>query len=132
MSVFVLITPHIDTRQHDFLEAVGHDFAHIVIDVFGGTACRAAAHHGNDAIGAEVVATVVDLDEASGVEGVEGGLVAEQVAVVAFGVAVAGLEMLVDDVKERRFAFIVYDIIGHARLQKFFFPMVDHATRDDN
>ena len=99
VGALILVTAHVDARQHDFLEAVGDDLAHVVIDVFGGTARRASSHHRDDAVGAEVVAAVVYLDEAAGVEGVEGGLVAEQVAVVAFGVAVTGLEMLVNDVE---------------------------------
>ena len=99
ISVFVLVSPHVYARQHDFLEAVGKHFAHIIIDVLGGTARCPAAHHRDDAVGAEVVAAVLYFDEAAGVEGVEGGAVAEQVAVVAFGVAVAVAEMLVDDVK---------------------------------
>ncbi len=99
ISAFKLVAPHVNARQHDFFEAVTDHFAHIIIDVFGGTARCPAAHHRDDAVGAEVVAAVVDFDEAARVEGVEGGAVAEQVAVVAFGVALAVAEMLVDDVK---------------------------------
>ena len=109
-----LVTPHVDARQHDFLEAVGNDFAHIIINVLGGTARRAPSHHGDDAVGTEVVAAIVDFDEAAGVESVEGRLVAEQVTVVAFGVAVAGFEMLVDDVEQGSFALVVDDIVGDA------------------
>lgn len=132
ISVFVLVSPHVYARQHDFLEAVGKHFAHIIIDVFGGTARCPAAHHRDDAVGAEVVAAVVYFDEAARVEGVEGGAVAEQVAVVALGVAVAVAEMLVDDVEKCRFALVVDDIIRHPRLQKFLLPMVHHAARDGN
>ena len=99
VSAFVLVAAHIYTCQHDFLEAVADDFAHIVVDILSGAARRPSAHHWDDAVGAEVVAPIVDLDEASGVEGVESWLVAEEVAVVAFGVAVACVEMLVDDVE---------------------------------
>ena len=77
ISTLKLVSPHVYARQHDFLEAVADHFAHIIIDVFGGTARCPAAHHRDDAIGAEVVATVVYFDEAAGVESVEGGLVAE-------------------------------------------------------
>ena len=132
VSAFVLVTPHVYASQYDFLEAVADDFAHIIIDVLGGTACRPAAYHRDDAIGAEVVAAVMDFDEAAGVEGVEGGLVAEQVAVVAFGVAVTCAEMLVDDVEQSGFALIVNDIVGHARLQQFLLPVIHHAPRDGN
>ena len=132
ISVFVLVTPHVYARQHDFLEAVKDHFAHIVIDVLSGTAHRPAAHHRDDAVGAEVVAAVVYLDEAAGVEGVEGRLVTEQVTVVAIGVAVPVFEMIVDDVKQGGFALIVNDIVRNARLQQFLFPMVDHAARDDH
>ena len=41
----------------------------------------------------------MDFDETARVEGVEGGLVTEQVTVVAFGIAVAVLEMLFNDVE---------------------------------
>ena len=132
ISTLKLVSSHVYTRQHDFLEVVGKHFAHIIIDVFGGTARRPSAHHRDDAIGAEVVAAVVYLDEAARVEGVEGGAVAEQVAVVAFGVAVAVAEMFVDDVEQGRFVLVVDDIIHHARLQKFLFPVVHHAARDGN
>ena len=94
-----MVAPHVDTRQHDFLEAVSDDFAHIIVYILGGTASGSATNHWNDAVGAEVVAAIVDLDEAAGVEGVEGRLVAEEVTVVTLGVAVASLEMLVDDVE---------------------------------
>ena len=50
-------------------------------------------------------------------EGVKSGSVAEQVAVVAFGVAVTRAEMLVDDVEQGGFALVVDDIVGDARLQ---------------
>ena len=116
ISVLKLVTSHVDSSQHDFLEAVGDNFAHIIINVHGGAACRTPSHHGDDAVGAVVVAAVMDFDEASGVKGVEGGLVTEEVAVVAFGVTVAGLEMLVDDVKQGGFALVVDDIVGDARL----------------
>ena len=132
ISTLKLVSPHVYARQNDFLEAVADHFAHIIIDVFGGTARRPSAHHRDDAIGAEVVATVVYFDEAARVESVEGGLVAEQVAVVAFGVAVAVAEMFVDDVEQGRFALVVNDIIRHARLQKFLLPMVHHAACDGN
>ena len=49
-------------------------------------------------------------------ESVESGLVAEQVAVVAFGVAVTLAEMLVDDVEQCCFALVVDDIVGDAGL----------------
>ena len=114
VRVLILVTPHVDTGQHDFLEAVGDDFAHIIIYVLGGTACGASSYHRDDAIGAKVVAAVMDLDEAAGVEGVEGRLVAEQVAVVALRVAVASLEMLVDDVEQGGFALVVDDVVGDA------------------
>ena len=132
VSAFMLVAPHIDAGQHDFLETVGDDFAHIVIDVFGRTACGASSHHRDDAIGAEVVAAIVDLNEAAGVEGVESGVVAEQVAVVAFGVAMARAEMLIDDVEQGGFTLVVDDIVSNARLQKLFLPMVDHTARDGN
>ena len=132
VGAFILVTPHVDAGQHDFLEAVGDDFAHIIIDVLGRTACGTTSHHGDDAVGAEVVAAVVNLDEAAGVEGVEGGVVAEQVAVVALGVAVASAEMLVDDVEQGSLALVVDDEVSDARLQQFLFPVVDHATRDGN
>ena len=132
ISVFVLVSPHVYARQHDFLEVVADHFAHIIIDVLGGTARCPAAHHRDDAIGAEIVAPVVYLDEAARVESVEGGLVAEQVAVVALGVAVAVAEMLVDDVEQGSFALVVDDIVRQARLQKFLFPVVYHAARDGN
>ena len=132
ISVFVLVTPHVYARQNDFLEAVADHFAHIIIDVFGGAARCPAAHHRDDAIGTEIVAAVVYFDEAAGVESVESGSVAEEVAVVAFGVAVAVSEMLVDDVEQGRFALVVDDIIRHARLQKFLLPVVHHAPCDGN
>ena len=132
IGVFVLVSPHVYACQHDFLEAVGKHFAHIIIDVFGGTTRCPAAHHRDDAVGAEVVAAVVYFDEAARVESVEGGSVAEQVAVVAFGVAVAVAEMLVDDVEHGRFVLVVDDIVRQTRLQKFLLPMVHHAARDGN
>ena len=72
-----MVTPHIDPSQYNFPEAVGHNFAHIVIDVFCGTTRGAPSHHRDDAVGAEIVAAIMDLDEAAGVEGVEGGVVTE-------------------------------------------------------
>ena len=99
IGAFVLVSSHVDARQHDFLKAVGDDFTHIVIYVCCGTARRSSTHHGDDTIGAEVVAAIVNFDEAAGMEGVEGRLVAEQVAVVALGVAVPCAEMLVDDIE---------------------------------
>ena len=111
---------------------MGNDFANIVIDVVGATACRPASHHGDDAVGAEVVAAVVDLDEAARVEGVEGRLVAEEVTVVAFGVAMARLEMFVDDVEQGGLALIVDDIIRYAGFEQLLFSVVDHAARDGN
>ena len=114
IGVFILVTSHIDARQHDFLEAMGDDFKHIIIYVFSRTACGASSHHWDDAVGAEVVAAVVDFDEAAGVEGVEGGLVAEQVAVVTLWVAVTRAEMLVNDIEQSGFPFIVDDIVRNA------------------
>ena len=132
ISVFVLVSSHVYARQNDFLEAVGKHFAHVVVNVLGGTARRPSAHHRDDAVGAEVVAPVVYLDEATGVEGVEGGSVAEEVAVVAFRVAMPVAEMFVDDVEQGRFALVVDDIVRQARLQKFLLSMVHHAARDGN
>ena len=96
------------------------------------TAGGSSPDHGDDAVGTEVVAAVVDFDEAAGMEGVEGRVVAEQIAVVAFGVAVTHAEMFVDDVEQGSLAFIVNDIVGNAGLQQFFFPVIDHAARDGN
>ena len=59
----------------------------------------------------------MDLDEASGVEGVEGWMVTEQVAIVALGVAVSSVEVFVDDIEQGGLAFVVDDIVGDARLQ---------------
>ena len=114
VGAFILVTSHVDACQHDFLETVGDNFAYIVIYVLGGTAGGSTAHHRNDAIGAEVVATVVYLDEATGVEGVEGRLVAEEVAVVTLWVAVTRAEMLVNDIEQSGFPFIVDDIVRNA------------------
>ena len=132
VGAFILVSPHIDARQHDFLEAVCDDFAHIVIYVLGWTACGASSYHRDDTIGAKVVTPVVDLDEAAGVEGVESGVVAEQVAVVTFRVAVASLEVLIDDVEQSGFALVVDDIVCNAGLQQLFLPVVDHAACDGN
>ena len=126
------ITPHVDASQYDFLESMGDDIAYIIIYILGGAACGTASDHGNDAVGAEVVAAVVDLDEAASVEGVEGGVVAEQVTVVALGVAVPRAEMLVDNVEQGGLALVVDDIVGDVRLQQLLFPVVDHAARDDD
>ena len=68
VGAFVLVSSHVDAGQHDFLEAVSDDFAYIIIDVFGGTTGRASPDHGDDAVGAEVVAAVVYFDEAARVE----------------------------------------------------------------
>ena len=132
VDVLILVTSHIDTRQHDFLEVMGDDFAHVVIDVLGGAAGGPSPDHGDDAVGAEVVAAVMDFDEAAGVEGVEGGVVAEQVAVVAFGVAVTRAEVFVDDVEQGGLALVVDDIVCDAGLQQILFPVVDHAAGDGN
>ena len=78
---------------------MGDYFTYIVIYVCCGTTRCSSTHHGDDTIGAEVVAAIVNFDEAAGMEGVEGRLVAEQVAVVALGVAVPCAEMLVDDIE---------------------------------
>ena len=99
VGAFVLVATHVDTCQHDFLEAMGDDLAHVVVDVLGGSAGGSSPDHWDDAVGAEVVAAVMNLDETAGMESVEGGMVAEQVTVVAFGVAVAEAEVLVDDVE---------------------------------
>ena len=131
VGAFVLISSHVDTSQHDFLETVGDDLAYVVIDVLGRAACGASSHHGDDAVGAEVVASVVDFDEAARMEGVESGLVTEQVTVITFRVAMARLEMLVDDIENGGLAFVVDDIIRYAGLQQFFLPVVDHAAGDD-
>ena len=40
--------------------------------------------------------------------------------------------MLVDDIKQGGFAFIVNDKVYHARLQQFLLPMIHHAPRDGN
>lgn len=132
VSAFILVAPHIDSRQHDFLETVGDDFTHIIIYVLSRAARGTSSDHRDDAIRAEVVAAVVDLDEAACVEGVEGGMVAEQVAVVTFRVAVASLEVLIDDVEEGGFALVVDDIVCNAGLQQLFFPVVDHTACDDD
>ena len=129
-SAFVLIASHIHARQHDFLEAVGDDLANVVIDVFSWTAGGSASDHGDNAIGTEVVAAVMDLDEATGVEGVEGRLIAEEVAVVALGVAASRAEVLVDDVEKGCFALVVNDIIHDARLHKLVLSVIYHAACD--
>ena len=36
-SVFILVTSHVDSRQHDLLESVGNDFSDVVVDVVGRT-----------------------------------------------------------------------------------------------
>ena len=72
----------------------------------------------------------MDFDEAAGVEGVESRLVAEQVAVVAFGVAVAFLIVFLHNVEDGGFAFIVDDVVGDAALDQFFLAVVDHAAGD--
>ena len=117
VGAFVLVASHVDSSQHDFLEAVGDDLAYVVIDVLGRAARGASSHHRDDAVGAEVVAAIMDLDEAARMEGVEGRLVAEQVAVVTLRVAVASAEMLVDDVEQGGLALVVDDKVGDARLQ---------------
>ena len=132
VGAFVLVASHVDSSQHDFLEAVGDDLAYVVIDVLGRAARGASSHHRDDAVGAEVVAAIMDLDEAAGMEGVEGRLVAEQVAVVTLRVAVACAEMLVDDVEQGRLSLVVDDKVGDAGLQQFLFSVVDHAAGDGN
>lgn len=132
IGVFVLITSHVDSGQNDFLEAVSDDFPDIVKDIFRRTAGASASYGWNDAVGAVVVATVVNLDEAARVKRIESWLITEKVAVVTFWVAGTFLEMVVDDVKNGGFALIVDDIVGNARLEQFFLVIVDHASRDGN
>lgn len=132
IGVFVLITSHVDSGQNDFLEAVSDDFPDIVKDIFRRTAGASASYGWNDAVGAVVVAAVVNLDETARVKRIESWLITEKVTVVAFGVAGTFLEMVVDDVKNGGFAFVVDDIVGNARLQQLFLVIVDHASRDGN
>lgn len=132
IGVFVLVTPHVDAGQNNFLEAVGDDFPDIVVDFFCWTAGAAASYSRNDAVGAVVVTAVVNLDETARVKSIEGWLITEKVTVVTFGVAGTFLEMVVDDVKNGGFAFVVDDIVGNARLEQLFLVIVDHASRDGN
>ena len=88
VGVTIAITSHIDACEYDLLETMVNHFLDVFIDVLGGTAGGSSPDHRDDTVGAEIVASVVDLDEASGMEGVEGRLVAEQVAVVALWIAV--------------------------------------------
>ena len=131
IGLAILIPSQVDSSQHHFLEAMIDDALDIVIDVFCGSAGGSSSDHRDDTVGTEVVAPVVDLDQAAGVEGVVGRLVAEQVAVVAFGVALPFVEMLFHDVENGGFAFVVDDIVGDAGLDEFLFTMVDHAACDD-
>lgn len=132
IGVFVLITSHVDSGQNDFLEAVGDDFPDVVVDFFRWTTGAAASYSRNDAVGAVVVAAVVNLDETARVKSIESWLITEKVAVVAFGVTSTFLEMVVNDVENGGFAFVVDDIVGNARLEQLFLVIVDHASRDGN
>ena len=128
--VVVLIPSHIDSREHDFLKAVADDFLDVVIDVSCRTAGGTSAHHWDDTVGTEVVASVLNFDETAGMEGVEGRTIAEQVTVIAFWVAAALLEVVVDDVEDGRLALVVDDVIGYAGMQQLFFVVVDHTACD--
>ena len=54
---------HVHARQHDFLHAVIDQGAHLLDDGADRNAARIAAPEGDDAKGAAVIATILDLDE---------------------------------------------------------------------
>lgn len=128
INIIVFVSSHIYSRQDYFLEAVADEFRDVLVDVGVGAACGSASHHRDDAVRAEIVASVVNFDEASCVEGVEGGGVGKKVGVIVFEAGYIVGKMIRDDVEDGVFMFIINNVVDDAGVDEFLFAVIDHAA----
>ncbi len=128
VNILILVSPHVDTCQNNFFEAVCHNIADVIVNLVSRTAGGSAAHVWNYAVGTEIVTSVVNLNQTAGVEGAVGWTVAEQVLVEAFRVDGFAFHSAVDYAEKSIFAFVVYSVINGARIEHLLLAMVDHAA----
>ena len=76
------VPSYIHTGQDNLLKAEVNDLAYIFEDIGGRPADGPSPDPWDDAVGAEIVASVLDLDKAAGMEGVVGCFEAEKVFAV--------------------------------------------------
>ena len=132
INALILITSHVDACQNDFFEAVSDNISYIFINLVSRTTCRSATHIRDDAIRAEIVASVVNLDQTAGVESGVSWTVAEQILVEAFRVDVFAFYAAVDDAEKRIFSLVVNGVVDDTTVEHLLFSVIHHAAHRGN
>lgn len=128
INVLILITSHVHACQNHFFEAVSNNILDVFVNLVGWTARGSSANVWNDAVRAEIVASIVNLDQASGVESAVSWPVAEQILVKTFGVNGFAFHAAVDDAEKRVFPLVVDGVVDNTAVEHLLFPMVHHAS----
>lgn len=129
INVLKFITPHVYAGEYYLLEAMVNNLTDVVVDLLVATACGSASYVRDDAVRAEVVAAVVNLYQASGVERVECRAVAEKVFVKALWVNGFAFHEAVDNVEKRVFSLVVDGEVDDAGCEHLLLAVVHHAAR---
>jgi hypothetical protein len=128
IQAFEIIPANIHTRQDNLFKSMSNDFPDVLKDIFHRPAYGPATDFGDDTKGAKVIATVLYLDIAAGVEGIVGGFKPKKVSFKLFWIYRLSLEMGLDDLKDGAFLRILNKIGDPFHLLQLLFLPVYHTA----
>jgi len=111
ISIFILISSDIDSRENNFFVTEGNNLFYVFIYIFCRTANGASPHLGNDAKRTEIVTAILDFNQAAGMQSIVGGIIVKQIFLKPVGRNDFSPKMGFHERGDGRFMVVIHNII---------------------